>query len=207
MSRKELVKPGRLTFGVMQNASASIQVPLRPQSCARAVVLCWVAVCGMTTLGNAWAGGTMYRCAGKPEIYTNQSWAASRAGCRPMGGGLLLPKSSATPARAHGRVTPVVHTAPTSHTSPMAAGPASVAADLAGQRVAPTLQAVRDQDRKRILEEELSHEQARLAALGDTIKQKQAKAPAVEMALLSQSSSRSQSNVQALQRELSRLRP
>jgi hypothetical protein len=188
----------------MSNAITSFQ------ALGRRLIYPTAAALALWTLGgisNAWAGGTLYRCAGKPEVYTNQSWAASRVGCRPMGGGLLLPKSTAADTQGRGRVTTVAHTPPRVRLAPTAAGPTSVAADLAGQRVAPTVQSVRDQDRKRILEEELGQEQARLAALGDTIKRKQISAPAVELALLSQSSARTESNVQALQRELSRLRP
>ncbi len=201
MSRKDRVKHGSLPLHTMSStitlSGAFRRSWNRPSSAALALAM-------LSSWGSAWAGGTMYRCAGKPEIYTDQSWAANRAGCRPMGTGLLLPKSSAMASKSGGRVAAVAHTV---RAAPTASGPVSVAADLAGQRVAPTVQAVRDQDRKRILEEELGQEQARLAALGDSIKRKQTSAPAVELAMLSQSSARTESNVQALQRELSRLRP
>jgi hypothetical protein len=107
---------------------------------------------------------------------------------------------SQMPARA--RVNAVAHV-----TGAAPAGLAAVptAADSHLLKVAPMVQSVRDQDRKRILEDELSQEQARLALTSKKIKQSQAKLPAVELALLSQSSARSESNVQALQRELSRL--
>jgi hypothetical protein len=154
------------------------------------------AVCGASTV-SAWATGTLYRCAGKPETYTNQSWAAGRADCRAVIGAPLTAASSAAKARPHllgaVRVTAVAHV--------------SSSADASVLKVTPNVQSLRDQDRKRILEEELGHEQARLAALGDTIKQERSRASAVELAQLSQSSARIESNVQALQRELSRLRP
>jgi hypothetical protein len=166
------------------------------------------AVCGASTV-SAWATGTLYRCAGKPETYTNQSWAAGRADCRAVIGAplttarstaRLTPRSSArsaAPARPHllgaARVSAVAHV--------------SSSADASVLKVTPNVQSLRDQDRKRILEEELGHEQARLATLGDTIKQERSRASAVELAQLSQSSARMESNVQALQRELSRLRP
>jgi hypothetical protein len=158
------------------------------------------AVCGASTV-SAWATGTLYRCAGKPETYTNQSWAAGRADCRAViGAPLTTPRSaarSAAPARPHllgaARVSAVAHV--------------SSSADASVLKVTPNVQSLRDQDRKRILEEELGHEQARLAALGDTIKQERSRAPSVELAQLNQSSARIESNVQALQRELSRLRP
>jgi hypothetical protein len=191
----------------MSNTNTSFPAFQQRRVCSTTAALAMWMLLGM---GEAWAGGLLYRCAGKPEVYTNQSWAANRAGCRPISGGLLLPHSGATAPKGLGRVTTVAlapHTRHMVRAAPMARGPVSVAADLADQRVAPMVQSVRDQDRKRILEEELGQEQARLAALGDSIKRKHTTAPATELALLSQSSARVESNVQALQRELLRLRP
>jgi hypothetical protein len=205
MPRKDAVKTGSLTFSVMQYTIVSTPCLRQRRSRIRALGLWVLAVACCVGAGSAWASGTLYRCAGKPETYTNQSWAAGRADCRAISGGPLLTKrSAAQPARAAmpglPRVTNVVHAA--------AAGiGGGTGADRSTLQVAPMVQSVRDQERKRILEEELSQEQARLAALGETIKQKQAKVPALELAQLSQSSARSESNVLALQRELSRLRP
>ncbi len=170
----------------------------------KAAALCLLALACWGSAGGAWAGGTLYRCAGKPVIYTDQGWAANRAGCRSLGAGPLVAERAAAPARARSSVSAVAHVAPA---MPLVGLTAPAAADRGALRVAPMVQSARDQDRKRILEEELSHEQARLAALGETIKQKQANAPALELTQLHQSSARSESNVQALQRELSRLRP
>jgi hypothetical protein len=188
----------------MQPAITSIRFSGRSRFNAHLAMLCLLALGCWGGAGSAWAGGTMYRCAGKSVIYTDQSWAASRAGCRALSGGPLLGVDTATPTRARTSVSAVAHVTPA---TALAGVPTPAAAERGALRVAPLVQSVRDQERKRILEEELAQEQARLSALGETLKQKQLSTPAVEWVALRQSSARSESNVQALQRELSRIRP
>jgi hypothetical protein len=188
----------------MQDAIISSRVAGSCRFNTRAATLCLLALGCWGSAGSAWAGGTVYRCAGKSVIYTDQSWAANRAGCRALSGGPLVGDDTATPTRARASVSAVAHVTPA---APLAGVPTPAVAERGALRVAPMVQSVRDQERKRILEEELAQEQARLSALGETLKQKQLSTSAVELVALRQSSARSESNVQALQRELSRLRP
>jgi hypothetical protein len=155
-------------------------------------------------------GGTLYRCAGHSVFFTTDAATANARGCRAMRGAPLIyrPMADATggfapagAAQLPGRRRAVSASAGVAVPAP---GKSQSSAHSAAY-VSRDEQAHRDRDRRRILEEELSHEQNKLSALTETLTRARAQAPAAEVAVLSQSSLRSESNVEALRRELSRV--
>lgn len=117
----------------------------------------WLAAAGALTAGAAQAqsggaapGTTVYRCPGSPVLYTDalSDKQAQERGCRKVEGAPVTivqtprPRPAATPAPA---------------SAPAARPPDS--------RVDPTQQRERDSDARRILENELRREEARLAEL------------------------------------------
>jgi hypothetical protein len=120
---------------------------------------CLAATCASITAGLAQAQDTrtVYRCPGPPVLYTDALSAqeARDRNCRTIEGAPIT-IVQAPPRR------PAASSAP----APAGAGPAAPAARPPGDtRIDPAAQRARDSDARRILQEELTREEERLAAL------------------------------------------
>jgi hypothetical protein len=168
------------------------------RACAGLIVVLWPLVAG------AQEARTVYRCPGPPVLYTDAISAqeARERNCRTIDGATVTVVQS--PAR---RVPP-----------PAASAPAGPGARPAGvdTRIDPAAQRARDTDARRILQEELSREEERLAALrvefnngeperrGDERNFARYQERVAEMRAAIQ---RKEADVAALRRELAKLAP
>jgi hypothetical protein len=140
----------------------------------------------------------IYRCPGNPTIYTSDLRLVRANRCTRLGAppaAAALPQ--ATPAPAGSAFRPVV-AAPSARISPGAA------------TITRAEQQQRDSDRVQILQAELSRERERLAKLTQQLRALQPAPPdpgsamPAETLALSEAIQRSETDLQALQRELSR---
>lgn len=156
-----------------------------------------VALTGMA--GSASAQGVVYRCPGPPVLYTDAMSAkeAAEKGCRSIEG---TPISVIAPVKPRPSVTP----------SPTSGGQS---ADL---KVDAKDQRVRDDDRRRILEQELREAEGKLAKLQQEYNNGQPERRGDERnyqkyldrtAELKASVTRQEADVQAIKRELGKLPP
>lgn len=148
--------------------------------------------------GKASAQGVVYRCPGPPVLYTDamSPKEAAEKGCRSIEG---------TPISVIAPVKPRVTTTP----APSTAGNPS-------DRVDPKDQKVRDDDRRRILEQELREAEGKLAKIQQEYNNGQPERRGDERnyqkyldrtAELKASVTRQEADIQAIKRELSKLPP
>ena len=167
-----------------------------PFSCARQSLSMKTAFLAVLLLaGGAWAQGTVYRCPGSPESYTNMLTAeqAKERGCRTVEGAPITIVQTVRPR--------------------VAASAASAAGD---ERVAPAEQRARDNDARRILNDELQRTQNELAALRKDYNNGQPERLGSErnyqryldrVAGMKAAIERKEADVAALKRELAKLAP
>jgi hypothetical protein len=131
----------------------------------------------------------IYRCAGTPAVYTSDLRLVRAGRCTPLG-------AAPAAARSSTAVTPVPR--------PVATVPP------AGATIARDVQQQRDSDRVHILQTEQARERDRLTQLTQQLHQLQSAPPEVasarhaETVALSQAIQRSESDLQALDKELAR---
>ncbi len=140
----------------------------------------------------------IYRCAGNPAVYTSDLRLVRAGRCTRLGASPAAPRGAAVvPASASSAVRPVTATTP----------PRAVPA---GATIARDVQQQRDSDRVHILQAEQARERDRLAQLTQQLQQLQAAPPEVasakraDTAALAQAIQRSESDLQALDKELAR---
>lgn len=162
------------------------------------------AMLGMVA-GQAWAQGVVYRCPGPPVLYTDAMTAKEAAdkGCRSIEG---APISVIAPSKPR---------APTATASGSGAG--SGAGGQSGDlKVDVKDQRVRDDDRRRILEQELRDAEGKLAKIQQEYNNGQPERRGDERNFqkyldrtteLKASVSRQEADVQAIKRELAKLPP
>ena len=168
-----------------------------------ACLLIALAALSLGAAGAAHAQEVVYRCPGNNFTNSISAKTAEQRGCKPIEGGRVTiihgtrPAASATAAR-----------------KPAALGAPTAAASGQPDRVASTEQKARDSDARRILETELRTEQEKLSALlkeyndgqperrGD---ERNAQRYMDRIAELKTSISRTEGNIAALKRELSKL--
>lgn len=175
--------------------------PARPAALALAAVLAAAAA-------PAQPGGGVYRCPG--NVYTDglDRAEAQARGCIALDIGVALP---APPRRAGAEAAgQAASGAAGPRPAPRPAGAASAAPIAA--RVDPAEQRARDADKRRILDEELAREEARLATLKRELQAPPPPgqpAPAREAAqrALQASIARSEADLAALRRELAKTSP
>lgn len=162
---------------------------------------------GLAAAAAAQAQATVYRCPGPPVLYTDALSAqqAKDRGCRTIEGAPVTVMQSPRPRAAAAGAAP-------------AAVPASAARPERGdgERVAEPQQRERDSDARRILEAELAREAARLqqlrAEFNEGAPERQGNERNYQRYLdraagLKAAIERSEADIAALQRELTRLRP
>ncbi len=137
----------------------------------------------------------IYRCAGNPAVYTSDLRLVRAGRCTRLG---------AAPAAVAARPSAVVPVAATSVARP------APAATPAGATIARDVQQQRDSDRVHILQAEQSRERDRLAQLTQQFQQlkstppEAASAKRADTVALAQAIQRSESDLQALDKELAR---
>lgn len=137
----------------------------------------------------------IYRCAGPPAVYTSDPHLVRAGRCTRLGAAAITARSTGA---AQVSTSPVVAAA-----TPGRAAPAA-------PTIAPGVQQQRDSDRVQILQTEVTRERDRLAQLTQQLQQLQSAAPEAatgrrsEAVALSQAIQRSESDLQALDKELAR---
>ena len=151
----------------------------------------------------AQAQGTVFRCPGNPETYTNLLGAqeAKDKGCRTIDGAPI------TIIQGPPRAKPA---------SPLAPGASAAASRPGDTRIDPSAQRARDSDARRILSDELAREEERLAAARKEFNNGEPERRGDErnyqryldrVAELKASILRKEGDVAALKRELAKLPP
>jgi hypothetical protein len=157
----------------------------------------------LLALGSAQAGALdIYRCTGNPVVYTTDARRVRQGGCERMGAraAAALPNvpnlSRAAPRPTPTRVSPA--------SSSVLNAQAATAPARAPTVVPRAVQQQRDSDRVQILKDELSREQARQAQLSQRLRDAANAAPAGggDLAELRQALQRSETDVEALAKEL-----
>jgi hypothetical protein len=145
--------------------------------------------------GAASAGATVFRCPGNPAVFTSDARLASAKGCESLDRRAVVagpaPVSAAREPDAAGARAPIK------------AVVVAVQAPAHANVVPRTVQNERDNDRKRILQDELARERGKLQALGETLTKARAQPEsAAEVERLSQVIRRTEGDIESIGREL-----
>lgn len=155
-----------------------------------------VASVGVGSCFYATAGAAVFRCPGKPAVYTSDTRLAGALGCesldrRPV---FATPLGSAS-VRELG---PIISPSSTAKPAP----PALVAAPTKAYVIPRVVQQERDDDRKRILQDELARDRTKLQALNENLSKARAQEIGPEVERIGQAIRRKEADIEALNREL-----
>jgi hypothetical protein len=146
--------------------------------------------------GTASAAATVFRCPGSPAVFTSDARLASAKGCESLDRRAVV--ASPAPVVASREAEPASVRA--SAAKPMIV---AVASPSRAYVVPRTVQNERDDDRKRILQDELARERGKLQTLGETLSKARAQPEAAaEVERLSQAIRRTESDIESIGREL-----
>jgi hypothetical protein len=182
------VDPGAQDEDMMQAISAAVS----HAPCHNGALVLGLALCALALPARAIE---IYRCPGPPAVYTSDLHLVRAGRCTRLGAAATKARSAAA---AQVSTSPVVAAA-----TPGRAAPAAPA-------IAPGVQQQRDSDRVQILQTEVTRERDRLAQLTQQLQQIQSTEPEVasvrrsDAVALSQAIQRSESDLQALDKELAR---
>ena len=185
------VIPTRRRFESARPSRASIR-----RRTARWVTALFVGFLSGSLAQSATAGTTIFRCPGKPAVYTSDARLASSLGCESLDRRSVV---VASPAPTSAR-----ESLPVSALS-ADAKPASLAmlgAPSKANVIPRAVQLERDDDRKRILQDELARDRSKLQALIDALSKARVQDGGTEVERIGQAIRRKEADIEALSREL-----